>query len=333
MSGRQGNKLPNNLPQLQNLIKRDPGSYIEEVRLSTHGCLLWFIMSDQHHVLSDQHHVLSDQHHVLSDQHHVLSDQHHVLSDQHHVLSDQHHVLSDQHHVLSDQHHVLSDQHHVLSDQHHVLSDQHHVLSDQHHVLSDYTMYCLIITMYCLIITTYCLINTTYCLINTTYCQMKTCFNVGTFNPALCPSSSSNSIATTSPMCRYLNCSQTSPTRSCPTWSCSWPRWVLLAHVSSSNSIATTSPMCRYLNCSQTSPTRSCPTMFTQVSCAHMIIWSPLHCAGKDKVYVVVPKVGHCYVEHLATFPQELTGLLLGHHTVLDVDLRMVRACYLLATP
>lgn len=30
MSGRQGNKLPNNLPQLQNLIKRDPGSYVEE---------------------------------------------------------------------------------------------------------------------------------------------------------------------------------------------------------------------------------------------------------------------------------------------------------------
>ncbi|KAK5852164.1 hypothetical protein PBY51_023657 [Eleginops maclovinus] len=30
MSGRQGNKLPNNLPQLQNLIKRDPQSYLEE---------------------------------------------------------------------------------------------------------------------------------------------------------------------------------------------------------------------------------------------------------------------------------------------------------------
>lgn len=30
MSGRQGNKLPNNLPQLQNLIKRDPESYVEE---------------------------------------------------------------------------------------------------------------------------------------------------------------------------------------------------------------------------------------------------------------------------------------------------------------
>ncbi|NXY74959.1 SDA1 protein, partial [Glareola pratincola] len=31
MSGRQGNKLPSNLPQLQNLIKRDPKSYTEEV--------------------------------------------------------------------------------------------------------------------------------------------------------------------------------------------------------------------------------------------------------------------------------------------------------------
>lgn len=28
-----GNKLPNNLPQLQNLIKRDPGSYKDEVNL------------------------------------------------------------------------------------------------------------------------------------------------------------------------------------------------------------------------------------------------------------------------------------------------------------
>ncbi|KAM3599533.1 uncharacterized protein V6R79_007514 [Siganus canaliculatus] len=30
MSGRQSNKLPNNLPQLQNLIKRDPLSYVDE---------------------------------------------------------------------------------------------------------------------------------------------------------------------------------------------------------------------------------------------------------------------------------------------------------------
>lgn len=31
MSGRHNNKLPTNLPQLQNLIKRDPKSYTEEV--------------------------------------------------------------------------------------------------------------------------------------------------------------------------------------------------------------------------------------------------------------------------------------------------------------
>ncbi|KAJ3605425.1 hypothetical protein NHX12_027472 [Muraenolepis orangiensis] len=35
-------------------------------------------------------------------------------------------------------------------------------------------------------------------------------------------------------------------------------------------------------------------------------------------------QVGHCYVEHLSTFPQELTELLLGHHTVLEPDLRMM---------
>lgn len=32
MSGRNNNKLPSNLPQLQNLIKRDPPAYTEEVR-------------------------------------------------------------------------------------------------------------------------------------------------------------------------------------------------------------------------------------------------------------------------------------------------------------
>lgn len=37
MSGRQGNKLPSNLPQLQNLIKRDPTSYTEEVRTGGGG--------------------------------------------------------------------------------------------------------------------------------------------------------------------------------------------------------------------------------------------------------------------------------------------------------
>jgi len=31
MSGRHRNQLPTNLPQLQNLIKRDPSSYKEEV--------------------------------------------------------------------------------------------------------------------------------------------------------------------------------------------------------------------------------------------------------------------------------------------------------------
>ncbi|KAM6986002.1 protein SDA1 homolog [Aplochiton taeniatus] len=34
-------------------------------------------------------------------------------------------------------------------------------------------------------------------------------------------------------------------------------------------------------------------------------------------------QVGHCYLQHLSTFPQELTELLLNHHTVLDPDLRM----------
>lgn len=34
-------------------------------------------------------------------------------------------------------------------------------------------------------------------------------------------------------------------------------------------------------------------------------------------------QVGHCYLQHLSTFPQELTELLLNHHTVLDSDLRM----------
>ncbi|XP_056259506.1 protein SDA1 homolog [Seriola aureovittata] len=34
-------------------------------------------------------------------------------------------------------------------------------------------------------------------------------------------------------------------------------------------------------------------------------------------------QVGHCYLEHLSTFPQELSELLLSHHTVLESDLRM----------
>ncbi|KAM3874490.1 protein SDA1 homolog [Diretmus argenteus] len=34
-------------------------------------------------------------------------------------------------------------------------------------------------------------------------------------------------------------------------------------------------------------------------------------------------QVGHCYLQHLSTFPQELTELLLTHHTTLEPDLRM----------
>lgn len=34
-------------------------------------------------------------------------------------------------------------------------------------------------------------------------------------------------------------------------------------------------------------------------------------------------QVGHCYQEHLSSFPLELKELLLGHHTVLEPDLRM----------
>uniref|UniRef100_A0A671V8T6 Protein SDA1 n=1 Tax=Sparus aurata TaxID=8175 RepID=A0A671V8T6_SPAAU len=34
-------------------------------------------------------------------------------------------------------------------------------------------------------------------------------------------------------------------------------------------------------------------------------------------------QVGHCYLQHLSSFPQELSELLMSHHTVLDPDLRM----------
>ncbi|KAG1973093.1 protein SDA1 [Pimephales promelas] len=34
-------------------------------------------------------------------------------------------------------------------------------------------------------------------------------------------------------------------------------------------------------------------------------------------------QVGHCYLEELSDFPQQLTDLLLNHHTVLESDLRM----------
>ncbi|XP_065821568.1 protein SDA1 homolog [Labrus bergylta] len=34
-------------------------------------------------------------------------------------------------------------------------------------------------------------------------------------------------------------------------------------------------------------------------------------------------QVAHCYLQHLSTFPQELSELLMSHHTVLEHDLRM----------
>lgn len=40
---------------------------------------------------------------------------------------------------------------------------------------------------------------------------------------------------------------------------------------------------------------------------------------------LLVLQVGHCYLQQLSTFPQELSELLLSHHTVLEPDLRMVR--------
>lgn len=52
---------------------------------------------------------------------------------------------------------------------------------------------------------------------------------------------------------------------------------------------------------------------------------SCLPCHRKLNKSTSVSQVGHCYLQQLATFPQELTELLLSHHTVLDSDLRMVR--------
>uniref|UniRef100_A0AAY4EIF0 Protein SDA1 n=1 Tax=Denticeps clupeoides TaxID=299321 RepID=A0AAY4EIF0_9TELE len=42
-------------------------------------------------------------------------------------------------------------------------------------------------------------------------------------------------------------------------------------------------------------------------------------------------QVGHCYVEQLSGFPQELTELLLTHHTVMDSDLRMTLYTHIVA--
>uniref|UniRef100_A0A4W6CDA3 Protein SDA1 n=1 Tax=Lates calcarifer TaxID=8187 RepID=A0A4W6CDA3_LATCA len=42
-------------------------------------------------------------------------------------------------------------------------------------------------------------------------------------------------------------------------------------------------------------------------------------------------QVGHCYIQHLSTFPQELSELLLSHHTVLEPDLRMTLYTHIVA--
>lgn len=41
---RHNNQLPDNLPQLQNLIKRDPESYKEEVSFPTYFKLFFFLL-------------------------------------------------------------------------------------------------------------------------------------------------------------------------------------------------------------------------------------------------------------------------------------------------
>ncbi|XP_061603472.1 protein SDA1 homolog [Phyllopteryx taeniolatus] len=41
------------------------------------------------------------------------------------------------------------------------------------------------------------------------------------------------------------------------------------------------------------------------------------------ELVMFLAQVSHCYLEHLSTFPQELTDLLLCHHTVVETDLRM----------
>lgn len=41
------------------------------------------------------------------------------------------------------------------------------------------------------------------------------------------------------------------------------------------------------------------------------------------ELVMFLAQVGHCYLQHMSTFPQELSELLLAHHTVLDPDLRM----------
>lgn len=41
------------------------------------------------------------------------------------------------------------------------------------------------------------------------------------------------------------------------------------------------------------------------------------------KLFFLV-QVGHCYLQHLSTFAQELSELLMNYHTILEPDLRMV---------
>ncbi|XP_077353629.1 protein SDA1 homolog [Festucalex cinctus] len=41
------------------------------------------------------------------------------------------------------------------------------------------------------------------------------------------------------------------------------------------------------------------------------------------ELVMFLAQVGHCYLQHLSTFPKELTELLLSHHTVMEADLRM----------
>ena len=47
MSDRNRNQLPNNLPQLQNLIKRDPESYVEEVTVNFSGWTLQILSNPE----------------------------------------------------------------------------------------------------------------------------------------------------------------------------------------------------------------------------------------------------------------------------------------------
>lgn len=41
------------------------------------------------------------------------------------------------------------------------------------------------------------------------------------------------------------------------------------------------------------------------------------------ELVMFLAQVGHCYLEHMSSFPQELSELLLSHHTLLEPDLRM----------